>query len=81
MTKEGWKKAIAEQVRSGKSIAEFCRERGLNPKTFSVNKSVMKKRDFVQVIGARQVEVVLPNGIIVRVDSRDVGAVLGALNA
>ena len=80
MTKDGWKKAIAEQARSGKSIAEFCRERGLNPKTFSVTKSQMKKGAFVQVSGSRTVQLLLASGITIRVDVADLAAVLEALS-
>ena len=80
MTRESWKKAIAEQARSGKSIAEFCRDRGLNPKTFSVTKSQMKKGAFVQVSGSRTVELVLASGIAIRVDVSDLAVVLEALS-
>jgi hypothetical protein len=80
MTKESWKKAIAEQARSGKSIGEFCRERGLNPKTCSVTKSQMKKGAFVQVSGSRRVELVLPRGITIRVDVVDLAVVPEAIS-
>jgi hypothetical protein len=80
MTKEGWRKAIAEQARSGQSIGVFCRERGLNPKTFSVTKSQMKKGALVQVSGSRTVELVLPSGVTIRVDVSDLTVVLEALS-
>ena len=42
MKREKWEALIAEQKESGLTIADFCRMRGLNRKTFSYQKSVLK---------------------------------------
>lgn len=82
MTKDEWRKLISEQSRSTKPVSEFCRERGVNEKTFSFYKSKLKSSDgFVQVSGARSVELTLRSGVVLRVGTDDLPAVLRALDA
>jgi hypothetical protein len=40
-----WRRTIAEQARSGLSIAEFCRRRGLKPWTFRWWRRELARRD------------------------------------
>jgi len=50
-TQEEWRDLIAQQQSSGKSAAQFCRERSINPKYFSTRKKQLScsTNSFVQI--------------------------------
>ena len=82
MTKDEWRRLTSAQAQSGKSIAEFCGERGVKEKTFGFSKSKLKSDvGFVQVSGARSVELKLPSGVVLGVSVEDLPRVLRALDA
>jgi len=43
-TKEQWQPIVAQQSQSGLSAAAYCREHGINPKTFSLRKRQIAQR-------------------------------------
>lgn len=45
-----WKAFVAEHQRSGKSVAEFCKEKGIHPNTFySARKKCKHEQEFVEI--------------------------------
>jgi hypothetical protein len=78
MDQSGWERHIEAQERSGKSVAEYCREQGLSEKALHYQRR-KRRRKFVQVGGSEPIEVHLPDGVLLRVPSAEIGTVLGAL--
>lgn len=75
MKKEEWKKHIEAQEKSGKSISEYCREHGLSLSAFGYQRSTQRER-FVQVGGKELIEIVLPEGVTIRVSESQISHVL-----
>lgn len=50
-TQEGWRDLIAQKHTSGMSAAQFCRERSINPRYFSLRKKQLggSATSFVQI--------------------------------
>ena len=44
-----WDKAIQEYKESGKSLAQFCKEKGFSANTFYLNRQKLKKQGFVKI--------------------------------
>lgn len=67
MKRENWEALIAEQKESGLTISAFCRMRGLNRKTFSYQKSILKAQKpwgaFVQLGAPCTIELTLVNRV------------------
>lgn len=65
-TRAEWKKALKEQERSGKSIVEYCRERGINKSTFQYwrSKGVQGERGKFVAVGdnSAKLEIELSGG-------------------
>jgi hypothetical protein len=81
MKKADWERLLEEQRSSGLTMAAFCRERGINRKTLSFQKSTLKRGTFVEVGEKPRVELVLPKGIVLRVSLGDLKGVLEVLDA
>ena len=79
MTESEWKRVIEEQRVSGRSVAAFCRERGLKDNSFHYWRAKFGERKFVQVSGREVIEVTLSDGTLLRVPGSQVGVVLKAL--
>ena len=84
MKREKWEGSIAEQKESGLTIADFCRMKGINRKTFSYQKSVLKAQEpvgtFVQLGAPCTIELTLANGVTMRVPLTHLPEVLKVLN-
>jgi len=74
-------KLVKEQELSGQSIAEFCRQRGLERKQFYGlrQRVIAGEKQFVRVSGSRKVELELSGGAVIRVEPEDLKLVLEAL--
>lgn len=74
-------KLVEEQEGSGKSVPEFCAERGLHEKGFYVwRQRVRKQRErFVPVVIGDRIELELEGGIRLKVAKPDLKAVIEAL--
>lgn len=59
-----WKELLAEYRRGGKSVDEFCSERGISTHTFRYWQGRLRgpARSFVKVGEPKQVELILPSG-------------------
>lgn len=75
-----WRKHIAAQGRSGKSVAAYCREHELREQLFYYWRR-RKGGSFVQVSGREPLQVTLPGGAILQVPESQIEAVLRALRA
>ena len=84
MKREKWEALIAEQKDSGLTITDFCRMKGINRKTFSYQKTVLKAQKpsgtFVQLGAPCTIEVTLASGIRMRVPLTHLPEVLKVLN-
>lgn len=75
-SEEEWEGLISEQLSSGKSQAEFCRERGVSLASFQWRKMKLKRKaePFVEISvpeesGERwKAELELPGGVIFRMN-------------
>jgi hypothetical protein len=86
---EFWRNAIAGWKKSGQSIRDYCSERLLSEASFHGWRRELAKRDQttppalkflpVQVHAEATVEVVLPNGLVVRVPAGASAATVAAL--
>ena len=79
---EQWQRLISEQASSGETITGYCRRVGVSTSSFDYWRTKIsgkKKGEFVRVGGA-PLEVVLPSGVIIRVEKEDLPGVLEALN-
>ena len=84
MTKEEWKRVIAEQSASGQSALRFCRERGISDSALSywrkkLTAGAVEYGSFARVDSVGLIAVELPGGKTVRVGRADLPAVLEAL--
>ena len=72
---------VDEQERSGKSVPEFCAERGLREKTFYVwRQRVRRSADrFARIATDGRIELEFGNGVRLRVAREDLRAVLESL--
>lgn len=79
------KRLLSEQASSNQSIAEFCRERGLEKKTFYRWREKYTLQDrkresgFVLLKSDRKIELELRGGEVLRVAPEDLRQVLEAL--
>jgi len=65
-----WQLAVKEQEGSGKSVAAFCRERGLKENSFHYWRKKLggsAARKFVQVRGREPIEISLSSGVVISV--------------
>jgi len=86
---EFWRNAIAGWKKSGQCIRGYCSERQLSEASFHAWRRELAKRDQtsapalkflpVQVRAEASVEVVLPNGLVVRVPAGASAAMVAAL--
>lgn len=85
MTKEAWKKLIAEQRLSGQSVVRFCRERGVSDSSFGYWRKKIEATtscgEFARVETGGLIAVELPGGKTVKIGRVDLPAVLEALCA
>ena len=74
MDRTQWAELVKEQQSSGKSIAIFCRERGIKDNTFHywLNKHRDRDGEFVQVSGRETVEMTLADGTLLKVPGSQV---------
>lgn len=88
MKDKEWIKILAEQEASGESAIDFCRQRGISPKTLSYQKWKLKqsrqlqpppRSQFVRVGEELRFEVVLTNGAVVRAPLSALQEILEAL--
>jgi len=72
---------VAEQKESGKSVPEFCAERGLTEKSFYVwrQRARATESGFARVQMDKRIELELSGGVTLRVAVEDLKAVLEAL--
>lgn len=77
-TRQRWQELIAEQERSGLSIAEFCRHKGFTSASFylwrkKLRETPQREELFVplHVVGSSGVEIEFPCGAVLRVPSGD----------
>jgi len=72
---------VDEQERSGKSVPEFCAERGLREKTFYGWRQRVRPsaNRFARIATDARVELEIGNGVHLRVAREDLRAVLEAL--
>jgi transposase-like protein len=70
-----WREAVAGHRKSGLSVRAFCRQRGLSEPNFYAWRRQLEERDGVQrpakfvpveVVSEAMIEVVLRNGVVVR---------------
>ncbi len=78
VARERWRTIVADQARSGLSVAEFCRRRDLAPVSFyqwrrKLQDAAESERSFVPLTltGAVAVSIELPCGAVVRVAPGD----------
>jgi transposase len=91
-----WREAVAGHRQSGLSVRAFCRRRGLSEPSFYAWRRQLDERDGqarpgpatfvpVRVVAESMVEVVLPNGVVVRAASgsepRSVARLVAALGS
>ncbi len=76
-----WKSLVKDQEESGKSVAEYCGERGIRPNSFYAQRSKHKSLvpQFARVETESRVNLELENGVKLKVALPDLKAVLSAL--
>jgi hypothetical protein len=86
-----WKEIIPAQERSGKSVHEFCKEKGITANLFYVNRKKLHAQGFVEVeireAGVKKKPIVLTyQGIRIEIEAgfckealREVLAVIGGI--
>lgn len=74
MERDEWAKHVEAQLRSGQSVAMYCREQGISESSFRYRKE--RAGNFVQVSGREPIEVSLRSGAIVRCSATQLGSVL-----
>lgn len=81
--KEKWQGLVSEQAASGKSVAGFCREKGLSDKLFYLWRKKLEGQKeearFIQVGAPRGVELELEEGLKLRCTVESLGAVIDVL--
>ena len=80
--REDWEKLVRDQSISGRSVAQFCRDRGLTDSAFGYWRKKFAEdvsETFARVTTDDLVSVELPGGKLVRVNRSDLKAVLEAL--
>lgn len=84
MKRERWEGLVVEQKESGLTISDFCRMKGINRKTFSYQKSVLKSEgargSFVQIDTPCMIELILASGVTMRVPLTHLPDVLKVIN-
>lgn len=80
--KEEIERLVEAQRVSGQSVAEFCREQGLEEKTFYVWRQRIRERGegFVRVESGKRVALELANGSMIRFERELLGSVLKELS-
>ena len=79
---EDWEKLVREHSVSGRSVSQFCRDRGVTDSAFGYWRKKLGEREsgtFARVATGDLVSVELPGGKLVRVNRNDLRAVLEAL--
>jgi hypothetical protein len=69
-TRAEWELVLQEQAASGKSVAAFCRERGLSESSLGYWRGKLnrvKRGAFVKVGEAARIEIELPSGAKLRI--------------
>jgi len=73
--REEWERHVELHAQSGERVVDYCRRHGLNPKSFSYWRSVLKREETPQFVpvGTRTedsaVEFHHPNGVVIKASS------------
>ena len=82
-TLEDWRSLLAEQAASGKSVAAFCREKGLNDNRFYMcRKQLQGQREKyarLKPVGTAPITIELEGGLKLQVAVEQLQAVLDVL--
>lgn len=70
---------IEQQSLSGKSIVQFCREHGIDKKSFYQWRARCEPEKFVRINGSSRIELELSNGAVIKVSKEDLKSVLAAI--